>query len=228
MCGRFHLHAPVEEIADAFDAMASGLEDDPALTRPRYNICPTQSVLTIRTGGRGRALSPMRWGFLPQWYKTPTDGPLIINARAEGIADKPAFRVACRETRCLIPATGFYEWRAGDPKPKTPFAFDVPAHPLFAFAGVWRHWSVPGHDPVDTCAIVTCAATDALKPIHHRMPVIIDPADHALWLGEAGKGAATLMRPASGDAIVFREVGRAVSNARSDGPSLLDAVRPDP
>ena len=207
-----------------FGASADALAGHPMLERPRYNICPTQPVMTIRSDQGDREAVPMRWGFLPHWYKTPTDGPLLINARSETIAEKPAFRAACRERRCLIPASGFYEWRSSDPKPKTPFYFDVPNAPVFAFAGIWQRWAAEGHEPVDTFAIVTCDANDAMRPIHHRLPVVIPPQSYGLWLGEEGKGAARLMHAVLDDFFAMREVGRAVSSARSDGPSLIEPV----
>ncbi len=224
MCGRFVLDASVSAVAGIFEATAPNIDDHPILTRPRYNICPTQSVLTIRLGEAGRETVPMRWGFLPHWYKSPTDGPLLINARSETIAGKPAFRLACRERRCLIPASGFYEWRSSDPKPRTPFYFQAPEQSVFAFAGIWQRWVATGHDPVDTCAIVTCEANDAMRPIHHRLPVVIQPESRGLWLGEEGKGAARLMHAAPEDFFEMREVGRAVNSARTDSSSLITAV----
>ena len=224
MCGRYVLDVPAVEAAEALGVVVHGLEDDPVLSRPRYNICPTQTVLAVRAGEEGREGAAMRWGFLPHWYKTPTDGPLIINARSETVAEKPAFRKAVRERRCLIPASGFYEWRSSDPRPKTPFFFHAPEHPLFTFAGIWRTWRAEGHEPVDTCAIVTCDANDAMRPIHHRLPVVIGAQDRGLWLGEEGKGAARLMRPVPDDFFAMREIGRAVNSPRSDGPSLIEGA----
>ena len=224
MCGRFVLATLTEEVAEIFGAATEDLSDAPHLSRPRYNICPTQPVLTIRSEEGDRHAVPMRWGFLPHWYKTPTDGPLLINARSETIAEKPAFRVACRERRCLIPASGFYEWRSSDPKPKTPFFFHAPRQPVFAFAGIWQSWSAEGHEPVDTCAIVTCDANDAMRPIHHRLPVVIQPESYGLWLGEEGKGAARLMHAAPDHFFAMYEVSRNVNSARSDAPSLIEPV----
>ncbi len=224
MCGRFVLDIDAAAVAEVFAATAPDIEDAPALARPRYNICPTQNVLTIRAGKAWREAKAMRWGFLPHWYETPTAGPLLINARSETIAEKPAFRAACRERRCLIPASGFYEWRSSDPKPKTPFYFHAPDHPIFAFAGIWQRWQAPGHEPVDTCAIVTCDANDAMRSIHHRLPVVIPRESWGLWLGEEGKGAARLMHAVPDDFFAMHEVGRAVSSARSDGASLIEAV----
>ena len=224
MCGRFVLSKGAAEVAEAFGVEGEGLDDDPVLSRPRYNICPTQTVLTVRAGGGAREAASMRWGFLPHWYETPTSGPLIINARAETIAEKPAFRAACRERRCLIPASGFYEWRSSDPKPKTPFYFHPTGSDVFAFGGIWQRWEAEGHDPVDTCAIVSCDANDAMRPIHHRHPVVIEEESYGLWLGEEGKGAARLMRAVPDDFFAMHEVDRRVNSARSDGAALIEPV----
>jgi putative SOS response-associated peptidase YedK len=141
-----------------------------------------------------RTVVPMRWGLLPPWYKTPSGGPLLINARAEGIAEKPAFREAVRERRCLLPADGFYEWQ-GEKGAKLPYVIRPAAGGMIAFAGVWQAGQA-------TCAIVTCAANAVLAPIHERMPVVIGTEDFGLWLGEAGKGASRLMVPAPDEALV--------------------------
>lgn len=220
MCGRFALPGDVREIVESFSARPRDLDRWPALDHPRFNICPTQPVLVVRSGEDGREGIGMRWGFLPHWYKTPTDGPLLINARAESVAEKPAFRSAARERRCLIPAGGFYEWQ-GSEKPKTPYFIAPTSGEPFAFAGIWQSWG-KGEEAVETCAIVTCAANDMLAPIHHRMPVIIAPEDQALWLGEEGKGAATLMQPAPNDFFAFHEVGTAINSNRATGPELID------
>jgi len=215
----------VSEIAEAFAARPVGLDSAPQFDRPRYNICPTQTVLTIRSGAEGREAIPMRWGFLPHWYRTPSDGPLLINARAETIAEKPAFHAACRERRCLIPVIGFYEWQKGAERknPKTPYY--IHSGGLFAVAGIWQSWAAPESDErIDTCAIVTCAANQTLAPIHHRMPVVIAPDDQALWLGEAGHGAAVLMKPADEEFFHFHPVSAAVNSARLDTPNLIEAA----
>jgi putative SOS response-associated peptidase YedK len=199
MCGRYMITTPLQAVADLFDArlVAAGPEG------PRPNVSPTQSVPVVTAGEEGRRLVPMRWGFLPHWYKSPSDGPLLINARAETLAEKPAFRVAARERRCVIPADAFYEWQ-GEKGAKSPFVIRRRDGAMLALAGLWQDWT--GTDgALPTCAIVTCDANATLAPIHHRMPVVLAPEDVALWLGEAGHGAATLMRPAPDDALVAQE-----------------------
>ena len=223
MCGRFALPGDVREAVDTFSAQPRDLDRWPSLLQARYNICPTQPVAAIRLGAEGREMVGMRWGFLPSWYKTATDGPLLINARSETIAEKPSFRDAARQRRCLIPASGFYEWQ-GPEKPKTPY-FIAPAETgIFAFAGVWQAWRQPDGEVIDTCAIVTCPANEMLSPIHHRMPVVIAPEDYGLWLGEEGKGAAVLMKPTANEFFAFHEVGAAVGSNRADGPELMERV----
>lgn len=200
-----------------FDALADNL---PA-QEPRWNIAPTQMLAVARVQDGQRVLSWMRWGFLPHWYKSPGDGPLIINARSEGIAEKPAFRDACRQRRCLIPATGFYEWTSAPDKGRDPWFMQPYGAGLMALAGVWQDWSAAGGQAQPTVAVLTCAANEAMSAIHHRMPVIVAPADFPLWLGQAGPGAATLMRPAPEDALSFRRVSRKVNAARFDSPDLI-------
>lgn len=199
MCGRYMITTPLQAVAGLFDARleAAGPEG------PRPNVSPTQSVPVVTAGAEGRRLVAMRWGFLPHWYKSPSDGPLLINARAETLAAKPAFRVAARERRCVIPADAFYEWQ-GEKGAKTPFVIRRRDSAMLALAGLWQEWAGPD-GALPTCAIVTCDANATLAPIHHRMPVVLAPEDVALWLGEAGHGAATLMRPAPDDALVAEE-----------------------
>lgn len=221
MCGRFALTTPQSAVIEHFGAPpVAGLAED----GPRYNICPTQGILAVRRDDAGgRALDRLRWGFIPHWAKALNDGPLLINARAETIHEKPAFREACRARRCLIPADGFYEWRAGADKSKEPFFIHAPQRnaPL-AFAAVWQVWRDPATEAeITTTAIVTCAANETLKPLHHRMPVLIGPDAYGLWLGEEGKGAARLMTPAPEEALSFYAVDRAVNSARHDAPELM-------
>jgi putative SOS response-associated peptidase YedK len=184
-------------ITSAFEAMARLFEADLAELgpeQPRLNVSPTEPVPVVVSHDGDRTVVPMRWGLLPPWYKTPSGGPLLINARAEGIAEKPAFREAVRERRCLLPADGFYEWQ-GEKGAKLPYVIRPAAGGMIAFAGVWQAGQA-------TCAIVTCAANAVLAPIHERMPVVVAPEDFGLWLGEAGKGASRLMVPAPDEALV--------------------------
>jgi putative SOS response-associated peptidase YedK len=205
------------------DAMAQLFEAGPANDLPdvpNFNVCPTTQVAVVTSDEGRRAYRPMRWGFVPSWYKTPTGGPLLINARSETVAEKPAFRQAIRARRCLVPATGFYEWHRADPKHPLPwFVSRADGAPL-VMAGLWQDWEQDG-GRVTGVAVLTCAANAFMAPIHDRLPVILSPTEWPLWLGEAGHGAATLMRPVASDALVMRRVGVAVNSNRAQGPGLI-------
>lgn len=215
MCGRFAITLPTDAMAQLFDAApANDLPDV-----PNYNVCPTTQVHVLRQGGTGRSLVAMRWGFLPHWYKALNGGPLLINARSETIAEKPAFRAACRERRCLIPMDGFYEWyREGDEK--LPYFVSRKDGQPMVVAGVWQSWEAEG-DRIDSCAIVTTEAIGDMARVHHRVPVILDPANWGKWLGEEGHGAARLMQAVGDDVIGLYRVGREVNSNRATGAGLL-------
>jgi len=220
MCGRFSLTLPVDAMARMFAALpANNLP-----VTPNYNICPTNNVSTV-VRGEGRRLVSMRWGFVPQWYKTPTDGPLLINARAETLAEKPAFRDACRSRRCLIPATGFYEWSKGEGGARLPWYIYRDDGTPVVFAGIWQRWD-KGDAPLDSCAIVTTDANSEMATVHHRMPVILSPDQWGLWLGEEGKGAARLMQPAPDGVLRKHRVGVAVNSNKAQGPELIEPLEP--
>lgn len=214
MCGRIALTLPHDAMAQLFAAAPAN--DLPAL--PNYNVCPTTQVPVVLSDG-GRRLVSMRWGFLPRWYKAANAGPLLINARAETIAEKPAFRDAVRARRCLIPASGYYEWTQDAAGDRLPWYITAADGGPLALAGLWQMWGAD--DPVATCAVVTTGAQGAIAALHHRMPVILRPEDWALWLGEAGHGAAPLMRAAPDGALVWHRVDRAVNSNRAEGPALI-------
>lgn len=222
MCGRFALTLPLDAVAGWFQAV----EATANLETPRYNICPTTDIAVCAVHDGERHLVPMRWGFLPRWYKTPTDGPLLINARSETIAEKPAFRDAAVKRRCLIPASGFYEWFR-DGGAKEPWWITPAEADLMAFAGIWQVWTGADGARSVSCAIVTTAAGPDLRDIHHREPVVIDPEDFGLWLGEEGKGAATLMHAAEAGFYHRHRVSPAVNSNRASGPELIEPL-PDP
>lgn len=215
MCGRFAVTHPSDEMAQLFGAApANDLPDV-----PDYNVCPTTQVHVVTSDAGHRHLGAMRWGFLPKWYQTETAGPLLINARAETLAEKPTFRDACRTRRCLIPVSGFYEWTKDTDGTRLPWYMSPAQSGPLVFAGIWQRWDM-GEGPRNTCAIVTCAANDTIAPIHHRMPVILGPEDWPLWLGEVGHGAATLMRAAPEDALRIWRVSREVNSNRAIGAGL--------
>jgi putative SOS response-associated peptidase YedK len=203
---------PSDAMANLF--AASPVNDLPEV--PNYNICPTNQVVSIVSDEGARKLQSHRWGFIPHWYKKPSDGPLLINARAETIAEKPAFRAACRTRRCLIPATGFYEWTKDADDKRLPW-YISPATTPMVFAGIWQTWG-----DLTTCAIVTVEAGITMSKIHHREPVTLAPDDWPKWLGEDGKGAATLMKPAPEGAMTAYRVDTKVNSNRASGPELIE------
>lgn len=220
MCGRLASIVPKEAMARMFSA-------DPANNLPivpNYNVCPTNQVAVVTAGAGLRRLRAMRWGFVPSWYESPTDGPLLINARAETIAAKPAFRAACRERRCLVPVSGFYEWarRKGE-QPLPWYVTRTDGTPL-VLAGIWQDWESADSPPVSTFAIVTCAANADMAPIHDRLPVVLAPRDWPLWLGEVGHGAAALMQPAPVGDLRLQRVGTTVNSNRASGPELIEPL----
>ena len=216
MCGRFTITHPNEALAALFDAVpGNDLPDS-----PRYNICPTNPVAVVTSEAGMRRLRAMRWGFLPAWYKSPGDGPLIINARSDTIATKPAFREAVRTRRCIVPASGFYEWSEGEGGARLPWYFTRIDGAPMALAGIWQHWQCDGQ-AFDTCAIVSTEAGLGMQGGHHREPVRREAADWPLWLGEAGHGAALLMRPAGAGLTRLHRVDVKVNSNRASGPDLI-------
>lgn len=187
---------------------------------PNYNICPTNPVHVVTAAEGARHLVSMRWGFLPNWYHSETSGPLLINARAETLAQKPAFAEACRQRRCLIPATGFYEWTKDAGGNRLPWYIHATDDTPLAFAGIWQSWG--RQEPQKTCAIVTTEANQSLGVIHHRMPLVLEPQDWPLWLGEAGRGAASLMQPGVEGKLAFHRVAPEVNSNRAAGPELIE------
>ena len=217
MCGRFVITLPHDAMAQLF--VAAPANDLPSV--PNYNVCPTDRVCTVVFDGGRRRLIGMRWGFLPHWAKSTTDGPPLINARAETVAEKPAFRASIRDRRCLVPADGFYEWTRSGTEGRLPWHIHREDSAPMVMAGVWRDWEQDG-DRISSVAIVTCAAEGPMADLHHRMPVILEPADWPLWLGEEGKGAARLMR--SNRRLIAYRVDPAVNSNRAKGPELLQPV----
>ena len=193
MCGRFVLETPLKATAEIFNAqMAESL-----VTVPNFNIRPSENISVLVSNSGKRKLGQMRWGFVPHWYKSVADGPLLFNARAETLAEKPAFRDACRRRRCLIPADGFYEWKKTVGSKSKPFYVRRSDRQQMIFAGIWQ-FSDDREDRIPTCTIITVPASEQISGIHNRMPLLIDPSDWAGWLGEGqGVKAAKLMKTPS-------------------------------
>lgn len=218
MCGRFAVTLPPDAMAQLFAARPDNVLPDV----PNYNVCPTTQVHVVRQSETGRRLVSMRWGFLPHWYKEENGGPLLINARAETVAEKPAFKSACRERRGLVVASGFYEWTKDADGARLPWYFRRRDGAPIAFGAIWQRW---GRDTAqDTCAILTTAANDAVSAVHHRMPLVLEPDDWPLWLGEKGPGAAQLMQPGAPGVLEWFRVDPAVNSNRASGPALIEPL----
>jgi putative SOS response-associated peptidase YedK len=178
MCGRFTLTADLREFAESF-----AVKPDPKKHNPRYNICPSQNVPVILNDG-SQSITEARWGLVPSWAKDPTIGNRLANARAEGIEDKPSFRVPFRKHRCVILADGFYEWanRPGE-KLKIPYYFRLSNRAVFGFAGLWDTWRDPtGKTELLTCCLITTPPNSLVEKVHDRMPVILEQRFYNIWL----------------------------------------------
>jgi putative SOS response-associated peptidase YedK len=226
VCGRFTLRAPPEAVAEHF-----GLAEPPELSA-RYNIAPGQPVAAIRAtdGGENRLCELRTWGLVPGWAKESSIGHRMINARAETVAEKPAFQGAFRQRRCLIPADGFYEWASG-PTPKQPYHVVREDGALFGFAGLWEVWRSEEGRAVHSCTIVTTRANATLQRIHDRMPVILDPRDYAPWLDPAQGDAERLREiliPCPEEWLVLQTVGLRVNDPRNDDPECVAPAPPHP
>jgi len=217
MCGRFTLTTPADAIADLF-----ALAVVPELS-PRYNIAPSQPVAAVRERDGERRLDLLRWGLVPSWAKDPAIGNRMINARAETVADKPAFRAAFRERRCLIPATGFYEWKRTEAT-KQPYLVTAAGDGLLALAGLWELWKVPDGGRLETCTIITTSANDLVAPIHDRMPVILERHDFDLWLTPTTESdrLLQLLRSCDSSALAARPVSTYVNTPRNDDPRCIE------
>lgn len=219
MCGRFAVFATAEELANTLGhPELAGFKIE-----RRYNVAPGQWIITVRPERGHLAPGLARWGLVPSWSKDPEGGPKPINARAEGISSKPTFRGALRHGRCLIPASGFYEWRTVG-KTKTPHFIRPLGGGIFMFAGLVDHWS--GRDgELTTCSIITTEANSLMKPIHDRMPVIL-ASDRALtWLDPDNRHPEDLLTPFAAEAMEMWEVGTTVGNPRNDTPELVEPVK---
>ena len=225
MCGRYCYTLPVEAMRRLFE-----FPELPNLM-PRWNVAPGQGVpaVRMRADGRGRELAILTWGLVPPWADDPKIAYRMINARAETVQEKPAFRHAFRRRRCLLPADGFYEWMPPAPgaKAKQPWRIGLPGDAPFAFAGLWEQWMGKDGSEIESCTIVTTEAAPAIAHIHARMPVILAPGSHAAWLAGEPDAAAALLRPYGGE-LVARPVSTRVNDVRNDDPSLLDPPLPDP
>jgi len=219
MCGRFTLRSPARDVAKAFGV---ALADD---WQPRYNIAPTQAVFAVRrlAAESGRQAAMLHWGLIPAWADDPAIGNRLINARAETLATKPAFRRAFRQRRCLIPCDGFYEWQKQG-RAKQPYFITAEQGGLFALAGLWEHWERNGLT-IESCTVITTEANSLVAALHDRMPVILPPAAHDQWLDPMEQDPARLeplLRPFPTESMRLQAVSPLVNNPRNDTPKCLE------
>jgi putative SOS response-associated peptidase YedK len=224
-----------------FDLSVRGDRQLP-LFEPRYNIAPTQDVAVVRVDAQGeRELAVVRWGLVPPWTKSPGSGPPLVNARAESVADKPAFRAAMRRRRCLVPADGFYEWQQAPGQSKRarkqPYFIHRADDGVFALAGLWETWTAPGLDKaggggpqpaLESCTIVTTSANKALASLHDRMPVVVAPGDYGLWLDPDVDDPATiahLLAAGGEEELIAEPVGTHVNRVANDDPQCIAVQR---
>lgn len=221
MCSRYFLDADGNVIAFTFRVPVNDR------IRKRFNIAPTQEAPVIRAAKDGaREVAMLRWGLVPSWARDLKIGTTMINARSEGVEAKPAFREALKQRRCLVPATGFFEWQ-GEPGRKQPWAITVPGQPLFALAGLWERWRPAEGEPVETFTIVTTDANQQVARIHDRMPVILPMDTLDTWLAGPADEARALLKPWGGE-LDLKAVGRYVSNVNHEGPECLGDPQPEP
>lgn len=226
MCGRFVSATPPDQVAAYFDA-----EAPEALMEPRWNVAPTTDVYAVVSDGSTRHLDAFHWGLVPYWAKDVKIGSRMINARAETLAEKGAYKAAFQKRRCLVPADGFYEWQQrADRKAKQPWFVHRPDGEPYAFAGLWEVWKGPDGEPLRSCTIITTTPNEAMARIHDRMPVVLPSDAWGTWLDREHDDVDHLGRllvPCPAELTVLRPVSTLVSNVRNDGPELMDEVDPD-
>jgi putative SOS response-associated peptidase YedK len=232
VCGRTNLTASPEELAEAFALDAAEV---PALT-PRYNIAPTQPMPVVRLDAARlrRRLSLLRWGLVPRGASDPAVGARMINARSETARTRAAFRGPFRERRCLIPASGFYEWRRIE-QSRQPYLLRRRDGGLMALAGLWDRWAPASSspttgEPIESCTILTTSANELVARLHDRMPVVLDPADYERWLDPEVEDVASLLpllRPFPAAEMVAAPVSPRVNSPANDDPGLIEPIEPE-
>lgn len=221
MCGRYVITSPPEAVKELFGYV--GNPNFPA----QYNIAPTQPVPIIRSMSGEREFALVRWGLVPSWMKEfPTTRPLI-NARAETLLEKPSFKRAAMRRRCLFPVNGYYEWQRSGKSAARPHFIHQPNNDLFAIAGIWEHWQGADGSEMETAAMITTEANDSLKPIHHRMPLILDKEAQDFWLGmedATPKEISRWLKPAPTGFLEAHAVSPRVNKVSNNDAGLLDEI----
>ena len=222
MCGRFTRKENFQQLAKLL-----GLHTVPLLP-PRYNIAPSQLIACVRANPESQENEcvELKWGLVPSWAKDPSFGNKMINARGETVAEKPAFRKAFQQQRCLILADGFYEWKR-EGKVKQPYYIHFTDNRPFAFAGLWERWEKSGDMPLESCAMITTGPNALMEPIHDRMPVILHPSDYSRWLGSTIQDFSTLnglLQPHPVEGMESYPVSLLVNNPRNDTSLCLQPL----
>jgi putative SOS response-associated peptidase YedK len=222
MCGRFTFDIPLEVLVEIF-----GLKEISEI-RPSYNIAPTQQVAVVRQISDHNSLVPMKWGLVPSWAKDPAIRSQMINARAETVAVKPSFRHAIKYRRCIVPGSGFFDWKH-EGKSKQPYYFRMKNGRPFGFAGIWEEWKAPDGTLLDTFSILTTTANDLVATVHERMPVILPFDDYGTWLNKHLTDPAQLepfYEPFPAELMDAYPVSDQVNTVRNNSPENIIRVRP--
>ena len=227
MCGRIVAATPVSVLAEQFlvaDVRAAELE-------ARYNVAPTDDVVAVAATPAGRRLGTLSWGLVPNWAEAPAPGRRMVNLRSERLADRPGFRRTLQRRRCVVPADGFYEWRAASSdRPRQPFLIRARDGRALALAGLWDVWRDPAQpdaDPLRTCTVLTTDPNDVVRPLHDRMPVVLPPDACDVWLDPSVTDVdrlVALCRPCPPELLQAWPVSTAVNSVRNDGPHLVEPV----
>jgi putative SOS response-associated peptidase YedK len=222
MCGRYTLSTPEQ----ALDFLAPVLDESgvPPALEARFNVAPTQ-LMPMVANRTTRAIELARWGLVPSWAKDPSIGSRMINARAESVAEKPAFKSAFERRRCLVPADGFYEWKTEGKRKQAYWIHLEPRQP-FAFAGLWDRWKLPDGDWQTSFTIITCEPNAVCATLHDRMPVVLAPADWERWLTREPlppEALQDLLAPADATGWVIEQVGEWVNRADHEGPACIES-----
>lgn len=227
MCGRFTDNAKPEQIKKEFKVG----KVNPKLFSPRYNIAPTQMIPAVLENEGKRIVENLKWGLIPHWSKDDSFASKLINARAETLANKPSFRDAFKTHRCIIPATGFYEWDKKSSGARQPYYFYLKDKNVFGFAGLWSEWTdKESGDVIETCTIITTEANKVLEPIHERMPVILKSDKYDEWLDEKENDTdklQKLLKPYPASEIASYKVSRSVNSPSEDSPELIQEIESD-
>lgn len=228
MCGRFVSTSSAAEIAEVFDALARAVD-----LAPNYNVAPTATIYGVVSREKQRFVENFSWGLVPVWAKDRSRAASLINARSETIAEKPSFRGLLKRHRCVVPLTGYYEWKpvevAGSTKViKQPYYFTPTRSALFAVAGLWTTWREPEASPdapvLHSCVLITTDANDIASTVHDRMPVLLDDDGIDQWIAEDDLAPLHLLRPAPNDVLSVIKVATAVNSTRNRGPQLIEPI----